>query len=258
MLAYALSEAAQVQNRLLVHFIQQMARVKAQEQPFPHFFMEGAFPADIYDAMLKSLPATSCYRAMGKHHQNADGQHNRFELPLNPDAIAKLEPATRGLWQGVYDALQAPQLKQLVFRKLCDGLAYRFDVPREQVNKIAARPRTALMRETTGYSIAPHPDTRKKIVTMQFSLPRDNSQEELGTALYRRSLAVGDWLESPRGFHKVKQFPFRPNCVYGFSVLNCVGKKSWHGRELFPEALGERNSILHVYYDVKADIASYD
>src|SRR5690606_24865146 len=98
------------------------------------------------------------------------------------------------------------------------------------------------------YYIAPHPDTRKKIVTMQFALPSDRSQAELGTTFYERSMDPRDWLKMPRGFRRAKQMPFIPNCCYGFSVINTIGLKSWHGREVMQSEQGTRNSLLHVYY----------
>jgi hypothetical protein len=258
MSALAMSLSAQIENRVLVHLLRRLGEVRVEEQPFPHFFVEEVFPADIYDEMLAALPPTEIYQPMGKRHQNGDGGYNRYEFLLATENFARLTNYQSHVWRGVQRAIGSPQVKLAVYSKLSSGLAYRFQVPREQVSSIAGHPRSGLMRETTGYSIAPHPDTRKKIVTMQFALPVDRSQEALGTALYERSFSPLDWLSAPRGFRKVKQFPFRPNCAYAFSVLNGLGKKSWHGREHFPAALGERNSLLQIYYATAHDAKSYE
>jgi hypothetical protein len=41
---------------------------------------------------------------------------------------------------------------------------------------------------------------------------------------------------------------FLPNTAYAFSVLNTFRLKSWHGRSTIPASLGERNSILNIWY----------
>lgn len=101
------------------------------------------------------------------------------------------------------------------------------------------------MKDLGGYEIAPHKDTRSKMVTMQFYLPPDSSKSDLGTAVYRVRLLRVQNLLSPRNrFEKVKQFSFQPNSGYAFAV----GSKSWHGRETVPMASGERNSLMLIYY----------
>ena len=113
--------------------------------------------------------------------------------------------------------------------------------------------RPTLYRETEGFEIPAHPDTRKKVVTMHLYFPADLTQIGLGTALYkRRSLAlpVGDW---KKRFVKVKQFEFRPNSGYAFVVNNTLTKKSWHGREELPAGSGVRNTLLNTFYETPRD-----
>lgn len=246
--ALVLAPRARVANEVLVHMLTRLSSTAACEHPFPHFFVEDIFPGQIYQALLDSQPKTEQMLPVAQKHYNSDGTCNRHELVLQPATIDTLAPEHRELWLGVYNALSAPQLKQAVFAKLSAGLSYRFRLPRQQVNKVGGYPRTALMRETRGYSIAPHPDGRRKVVTMQFALPADCSQEDLGTTFYERSFDPRDWLREPRGFRHAKQMPFRPNCAYGFTVLNSIGKKSWHGRETIAREQGTRNSLLHIYY----------
>jgi hypothetical protein len=122
-------------------------------------------------------------------------------------------------------------------------------VPESEVSELAGFSRPTLYRETEGFEIAPHPDTRKKVVTMQLYLPADHSQLGLGTALYRHKLLAlpfGNWR---RRFVKVKQFAFQPNSGYAFVVNNTLTKKSWHGREELPAGAGVRNTLLSTFYE---------
>jgi hypothetical protein len=104
-------------------------------------------------------------------------------------------------------------------------------------------------RDRDGYQIKPHPDTRKKVVTMQLYCPTDTSQEALGTTLYRASLKglfnVGSYCLEP-----VKTIPFLPNVGYAFVVLKAnhsLSKISWHGRPAI-KTDQPRISILNTFY----------
>ena len=96
--------------------------------------------------------------------------------------------------------------------------------------RLVAKP--VINRDRDGFWMKPHPDKRKKVVTMQLYCPADLRQEALGTTLYRASfkglLHVGSCCLEP-----VKTIPFLPNVGYAFVVLKAyhsLTRMSWHGR----------------------------
>jgi hypothetical protein len=200
--------------------------------------------------MLAAMPDPEDYRPLSlKKHQNAAGVSTRDVLPLSDEGLSRLRPSERELWAGIAAALTAPELKVAVFHKLATDLARRFHCRRNEVERIVSFTRPMLLRDLEGYEIAPHPDGRAKIVTMQIYIPADRSQLDLGTAVYKRRFKSLQGLYSWHGrFQKVKQFAFQPNSGYGFAVSNLLGKKSWHGREAIPPGSGVRNSILNIFF----------
>ena len=115
---------------------------------------------------------------------------------------------------------------------------------RDENRNVIGFPRPALYHDAAGYKITPHPDTPLKIVTMQFYLPANDSQQELGTSLFRMKSGLERALSPLSGkFKTVKKFPFLPNTGYAFAVT----QNSWHGRETVIEKQGDRCSIITFY-----------
>jgi hypothetical protein len=200
--------------------------------------------------MMDEFPSADRYSPLdaSKYH-NENGVSTRDVFSLGAEQLAGLPTSKRELWSAIADALAAPELKALVFRKLGTDLAARFGIAKSDVENITSFSKPSLFRDLDGYEIAPHPDGRAKIVTMQLYLPRDRSQLELGTALYRRRFHSLSGIYSWHGrFEKVKQFVFAPNTGYAFAVSNSLGKKSWHGRESLPAGGGARNTLLNIYF----------
>jgi hypothetical protein len=93
-----------------------------------------------------------------------------------------------------------------------------------------------LTRDTAGYQIHEHTDTRWKAITAQIYLPRDGSLDGVGTAFSERL---------PDGtFRRVKQVAFIPNHGYAFAV----GDDTWHSVNALGELPVPRDSILHTYW----------
>lgn len=237
-----------VRSLVLDHLLHRVEQTPAQDEPFSHIYLEEGLPRDVYEKLLDRFPPSEKYCLASERYQ--DGEIGFIRTFFNLDAVNldKLAREDRTLWSGVAAALMAPQLKEAIFSKLHKDLVFRYGVPAEEVKDLPGFAMPTLYREVEGFEIPPHPDTRKKVVTMHLYLPRDRSQLNLGTALYRKKLLAWPFGNWHHRFVKVKQFPFQPNSGYAFVVNNTLTKKSWHGREMLPPGAGVRNTLLTTFY----------
>ncbi len=236
--------------RIVEHLVGAVDSIALVTEPFPHVLLPGFFPNDVYERLLNSFPPQVLYEPFQyeKHHQG-DGESNRLRFQMNNVSLDRIQGEARELWYAVRSALGSEELRQALFGKLAPGLAFRYGLSRDKAQRLPAYALPELFHEKQGYSIKPHPDTRKKVVTMQIALAKDDSQEPLGTEFYRRAADPRVWLRPPRGFEIVRRMPFLPNTAYAFVVLNTLRLKSWHGRTAIPGSFGERNSLLNIWYE---------
>lgn len=231
---------------VLEHLCSAVDRAELCSWPYAHIYIERAFPEAVFKQLLGILPEAAAYTPDNPRiHTRNDGVVTRSMLSLSPPGLERLAQPERSFWRQIADALTAAALRHAIFAKLSPDLSRRFRVPAAQLASVPAFPKPALVKDLGGYEIAPHRDTRSKIVTVQFYLPEDMSKIDLGTAVYRQRIFRLRNIISPRNrFETVKRFPFAPNSGYAFAV----GPKSWHGREKLPIASGERNSLMLIYY----------
>ena len=247
----------QQRRATLDHMLAAVEAIQFQDDPFPHIVVKDFFPKDVYSRLLDCLPSSEVYEPFGyEKHANENGQSNRKRFRLANECIETLPRAQQEFWFAIRSALGSVELKETIFHKLRTGLSYRFKCDPEEARSLPGYALPELFHETAGYSIKPHPDTRKKVVTMQIALPEIQSQEEagkdgasqLGTEFYRRSVHPASWLRDPKGFEVVKTMQFLPNSAYAFVVLNTMRIKSWHGRSSLSSSCGVRNSLLNIWY----------
>lgn len=249
-----LQSCSEIRDACLSHMLERLEATEPRRDPYPHFWAERFLPDDIYRRLLAESPDDSLFDGSSYDRKQKSGSVNRLRMDLVRETIGSLSEETKELWCGVRDAFGAPALKRGVFIKLAEGLSYRFGIPPEEAADIHGFPRPALYREREGYFIKPHPDTRRKIVTLQLALCRDETQKDLGTSLYRRSAKLRHLAQrEPRGFCEVGRYPFLPNSVFAFTVINSLRLKSWHGRATLPPGSGVRDTLLQIYYADAAD-----
>jgi hypothetical protein len=227
---------------LIAHAVASIEAADHFSFPYPHAVFRDFFPAAFYRDLVRSVPTEG--------YDPITGTGTRMALRLYGDNVEKVEPNLRAAWAAVSAVLTSKEIETAIRIKLHDGLEIRArgdKVTGPNDLKLVAKP--VVYRDRDGYQIKPHPDTRKKVVTMQLYCPADGSQEALGTTLYRASLSglmhVGSYCLEP-----VKTIPFLPNVGYAFVVLKAyhsLKKMSWHGRPSI-KTDQPRISIMNTFY----------
>lgn len=231
------------EDKLLDHVIAAVDASVAHDEPFGHCYFENVFPEDFYEEMLSRLPSAQEYHALNlKAWSRANGESTRDRMFLSKEGLKPLSDDQRKFWTSVTDVILSEQLKRVIFAKLWKDIALRFNVNQEDVPDIQGFPRGVMFRDTDEYRIKPHPDGTSRIVTMMYYLPKDLSQEDLGTSLYVKRPALKRLFGDK--FEEVKRFPYRPNSGMAFVINRLPERTSWHGRELLPSGSGVRNTIL--------------
>jgi hypothetical protein len=242
MAALAKTATSDVTDELIRHAVASIEAADHFSFPYPHIYFRDFFPRDFYRDLIRSIPTEG--------YDPITGEGTRMALRLYGDNIDKIDPELRSAWAAVSGMLTSKQVETAIRIKLNDGLEIRArgdKVAGADDLKLVAKP--VVYRDSDGYQIKPHPDTRKKVVTMQLYCPADTSQEALGTTLYRASLKglmhVGSYCLEP-----VKTIPFLPNVGYAFVVLKAyhsLTRMSWHGRPSI-KTDQPRISILNTFY----------
>jgi hypothetical protein len=213
------------------------------ERPYPLILFRDFFPSDFYARLLPRFPEVDRFVGL-----NGDG--TRREYALYDERSDPGSEEGRALWGIVRRVLSSAEIASALRTKLDAGFRIRAKGSREGW-PIPMFPRPVLYADLDGYAIKPHPDTRRKVLTMQIYLPADDSQRDLGTTIYKISpLGVFAW--KSYGLVKDKTLPFLPNSGYAFVVIHpaySLLKSSWHGREAISVPVEKpRLSILNTYY----------
>src|SRR5262249_10627907 len=211
------SESVANLTQFVVDSVQQ---APADDAPFHHLQFHRIFPDDFYARMVEAMPEAEDYRAMsGKSKTGSsrpDGKPTRTKIDLFPEYIRHLPPEKLAVWDKVGRVLRSEKVKSALMQKLGPGLQKRFGGNFESVRMY---PVPILTRDIPGYRVFKHTDSLWKGITVQFYLPADDSNKNVGTIFHERR---------PDGTKpKVTQMPFAPNSGYAFAVWN----DTWHSAD---------------------------
>ena len=153
------------------------------------------------------------------------GELARREFPLQPKYIERLGPEQRAIWGALgaffsHELFMSVLLKQLVAPATLEQL---------QHEKWKLGPSANLVESTKGYFLGPHTDTPRKILTGILYFAADDTQPDLGTAVYAPddpSRVSTDGVHLPfEGFSQVDYSPYLPNRFFAFARTD----NSFHG-----------------------------
>ncbi len=213
------------------------------EKPYPHLTFQNFFAADVYARLLRSWPDADRY-------VDLNGARTRKQYTLWDARVEAGDAERTALWRAVSDALSAREIQDAFRQKLEAGLRIRARGSGEAW-PVPMHPQPVLYADYDGYAIKPHPDTRRKVLTVLIYMPEDASRPELGTTVYKVS-PMGVFAWKSYGLVKVKTSAFLPNSGFAFVVIHPAHSllhSSWHGREAIAlDNAKPRMTILNTYY----------
>ena len=216
-------------------FVGAVERSELRHKPFDHIYMEGLFDPDSYAALLAAMPDRRFYHDL--RHRDAlrkDGTSTRLRMYLYPELVRRLPEEQRRAWLPVAEALCSKALENAFKDKFRATLEKRFGKPAE---KVGLYPIPILLRDQPGYKISVHSDVPTKAITVQFYLPKDDSQRGIGTIFHEGKTGAKA--------KKTTQMSFMPATGYAFPVSTT---ESWHSAAETTEADGERVTMMVTYY----------
>ncbi len=225
------------------HGVRSILNGTVTEKPFPHLIFPGFFPDDVYRKLLGSWPDLDRY-------VDLNGARTRKQYTLWDRRAEAGDPERTALWRTVGDALSAQEIQDALRERLETGLRIRANGSGEGW-PVPMYPQPVLYADFDGYAIKPHPDTRRKVLTVLIYMPEDGSHPELGTTVYKISpMGVFHW--KSYGLVKEKTAPFVPNMGFAFVVIHPAHSllhTSWHGRDTISiDNSKPRMTILNTYY----------
>jgi len=210
-------------DALGLSFKTNLQRARKFNYPFAMIVGETLLPWEYFRQCLRALPEDSQFRPM--YHPDAlrlDGTSTRavFELSRNT------------AWSDLLSIFDDRTVCQVLLKALSGDLLKRFNCSEESLLEKRLYPRVAFVRDETGFKIRPHPDCPSKVITMQWYLARDRTQQGLGTTMYDGPSSAWATLN------------YLPNHFYAFAVSD----RSWHGREMLPPLKSPRLTLSVTYY----------
>jgi len=223
-------------TRTIEHAVGAIDAAAERREPFHHLQFAGIFPADVYAAMLASMPAAGDYGAMSGRAslaRTAKGGSARTKIDLFAECMSHLPEEKTSIWTRVGAALRSHEVQEAFMRRLAPGLERRFGA---RYQAVRLYPIPTLMRDVPGYRIGIHSDTRWKGMTVQIYLPRDDSIAHVGTAFHRRN--------PDASYQEALRMAFSPNTGYAFTV----GSDTYHSVDRLGPEVKTRDSILLNYF----------
>lgn len=207
--------------------------------PFPHFYLENVFPADFYKKLIENFPDLAMMVPIAQA-RSISGYEQRWVMPLEQKFMTQLPAKQCQFWSDVSQWLLSHSFINLLLRKFASQIKARFA---DQPN-VKFYYDSNLVLDLTQYSIGPHTDSARKVISLLFYLPTDHSQVHLGTSIYTPKQADftcnGEQHYDFANFTKLYTMPFLPNSVFGF----LRGAQSFHGVEPIKDANCKRPVLL--------------
>ena len=236
----------------------QIANAEMREYPFPHFYVQPAFPPDTYETLQAYLPPTELLQPITNSTvgdtdpdtgepiapPKKGTERHRYIADLDVVSGRDDDAQRSAFWRATAEWILSDAFRDLVINKFAPGIRRRLG----PYVRIDTRVEARFVRDFTAYAIHPHTDSPHKLISLLFYLPRDASMRALGTTIFRpidpAKRCEGSARHPFSEFRKVATMDYVPNALFAFLKTDF----SFHGVEPIHERGIERNLLLYNIY----------
>lgn len=216
-----------------LHLAYKIGNTSINNFPFPHIFIKDIFPNDFYSKIQENLPNNSSMTSLPDLYPEQPGFMNykeRFAIDFKKiESINKIEKHKQDFWKAIGELFMKEEFTNFLRTKFQLYLDMRFKL----ISDLSFQSECLLINDKKNYSLGPHTDSPKKVISLLIYLPKDMEQKQNGTSLYipKDPNFISNNKEyrhfSHEQFHKVITMPFVPNSAFCFIKTN----NSFHGVE---------------------------
>jgi len=266
-------DAAEIKQYVL----NQLENAEIQDDPYPHFIIDGLLPEDFYQELISHLPDRADYQKVtypGTGHDPETGNYHDYGWAYR-DLSKNTHLAIVG---DIFGSDEFSRLMLDKFSAAAPGRKMGIPEKKHKFFKDGAEDFTSVYDhqiDLPGYEIAPHRDIEGKIVTYLFYMTADDSLERYGTYLCKphsdnpsRSgweKFVGRFLSKLfryAGMRNSKLFKRMEHSRFGlkYGIGASVNWLPWEKFDLSAQAPALPNHLLsfapneHSYHAVRLDI----
>ena len=209
-----------------LHVSYKLGNVPINFFPFPHFYCENVFSNHFYKKIQENLPDESYLFPISEKRPVPIGVYKeRFVLSLEDQDISQLPNAN--FWLTFRNQMLGGGLKNFLISRFADILKNIHP----NLQNYNTRSEILIVKDNENYALGPHTDSPKKLITILFYFPVDNSEENIGTSIYMpkdfKFTCPGGPHYKKEKFNLIYTAPFKSNSAFGFVKTN----NSFHGVE---------------------------
>jgi len=224
----------------------QVANAPIREYPYPHLYIDSIFPADFYAAVRANWPSADQLVSLADTGRVPDGAYSeRFIMPLGSPLVDALPEPKKTFWKDAAAWMLQGTFLNGMLGRFESQLKKRFGAALGEVEFV---PEVLVVRDHTNYRLGPHTDSPRKVLSVLFYCPDDESMKHLGTSIYAPVDPAFRCDGGPHypfeNFRRIATMEYKPNALFGFFKTD----HSFHGVDPIRDEQVQRDVLL---YDVR-------
>jgi len=245
--------------------LKQIRNTTIVNEPYPHLRIDDIFHPDCYERILQYWPSQNYFDgqqiAAGGNPMNSPEPDLREILLVSDASFVSHNIEAKIFWAKFNQFINGQKLSLALVNCTLDQIRQlRDDLPK----KVQIKPYACLEWDQEGFSVTPHLDSRRYLMTCIFYTPQDSQDFNLGTALLQpKTELYNDYPNLDREFitdyfdwsklDEITRIPYIPNTMLGL----IISPITYHSLPKIHNCKnGRKNILLNIYHDFKAPFIS--